>query len=120
MPRDARAYLWDVRASADTIAEFIGGTTEDDYHRNDMLRSAVERQLEIIGEALNQLTKVAPEWANAIPHCRNAIGLRNILIHGYTMIDDAIVWRTVERDLPELRRHVDALLRAHGENNEQA
>lgn len=112
MPRDARAYLWDVRASADAIAGFIDGATADDYHDNALLRSAVERQLEIIGEALNQMTKIAPEWADEIPHCRDAIGLRNILIHGYIVIDDAIVWRTVERDLPALRQHVDALLRA--------
>ncbi|MDZ7749143.1 MAG: DUF86 domain-containing protein [Halofilum sp. (in: g-proteobacteria)] len=79
---------------------FIDGATPDDYHANAMLRSAVERQLEIIGEALNQLTRVAPEWADAIPHCHDAIGLRNILIHGYAVIDDTIVWRTVERDLP--------------------
>ncbi|MEX0606548.1 MAG: HepT-like ribonuclease domain-containing protein, partial [Halofilum sp. (in: g-proteobacteria)] len=79
-------------------------------------RSAVVRELEMIGEALNQLTKLAPEWGEAIPHCREAIGLRNILIHGYTVIDEAMVSLTVDRDLPTLREQVDTLLRSQNES----
>lgn len=68
MGRDARAYLWDVRESADAIASFIGSTDREGYRNDAMLRSAVERQLEIIGEALNQLSQAAPEVAAVIPN----------------------------------------------------
>ena len=59
MDRDPRAYLWDARDSADAIAEFVTGRTLNDYLADRMLRSAVERQFEIVGEALRQLEKTA-------------------------------------------------------------
>ena len=61
MPRDARAFLWDVRQAADNIAAFIRGKTEQAYANDELLHSAVERQLEIIGEALNQLSTPASD-----------------------------------------------------------
>jgi uncharacterized protein with HEPN domain len=78
MPRDARAFLWDVRQAADNIAAFIRGKTEQAYAKDELLHSAVERQLEIIGEALNQLDKSAPKAAARIPHLRRIVGLRSI------------------------------------------
>lgn len=81
-----------------------------------MLRSAVERQLEIIGEALNRLSQAAPEVAAVIPQYRDAIGLRNILIHGYAVIDDDIVRQTVQRELPSLRQHADLALKKLGDD----
>jgi uncharacterized protein with HEPN domain len=65
MRRDPRAYLWDVREAADAIAGFVQFRSFDDYARDLMLRSAVERQLAIIGEALSQLARV---WIKAWPH----------------------------------------------------
>lgn len=53
MRRDPKAYLWDVQEAADAIATFVKGIDESDYEANSLIRSAVERQLEIIGEALN-------------------------------------------------------------------
>ena len=75
-----------------------------------MLRSGVERQLEIVGEALSQLSKVAPQIAARLDGVGKAIGLRNSLIHGYTVIDHSTIWRTVVEDLPPLREAVRALL----------
>jgi uncharacterized protein with HEPN domain len=92
MPRDPRAFLWDVRQAADNIAAFIRGRTEADYRAQAMLHSAVERQLEIIGEALNQLDKADPELAARIPHLRQIVGLRNILIHGYAVVKHELIW----------------------------
>lgn len=80
------------------------------YLADRMLRSAVERQFEIIGEALRQLQKVAPDLAREIPELNQAIALRNILIHGYTTIDDRTVWRTVHESLPALRARLAGLL----------
>lgn len=75
-----------------------------------MLRSAVERQFEIIGEALNQLSKVAPEIAGQISEYRRIVAFRNILIHGYADVDDRVVWGIVETDLPKLRTEVETLM----------
>ena len=88
MERDPRSLLWDARDSADTIGRFIQGLTLHDYLADDMLRSAVERQFEITGEALRRLEKLRPDLAARIPDVRSAIGLRNVLIHGYATIDD--------------------------------
>lgn len=79
-----------------------------------MLRSAVERKLEIIGKAVSQLSKIAPALAANIPEVPQVVGLRNILIHGYATTDNEIVWRTVQVDIPALRRRVDAMLQQLG------
>jgi uncharacterized protein with HEPN domain len=80
------------------------------YTRNALVRAAVERQFEIIGEALNQLSKVSPELARQVPNLREIIGFRNVLIHGYATVDDARVWQITETSLPCLRQAVSALL----------
>ena len=60
--------------------------------RTRFVTAAVERNLEVIGEALNQLSKRSPELAQCVPHWREIIGFRNVLIHGYATIDHARVW----------------------------
>ncbi len=110
MRRDPRAYLWDVREAADAIAGFVRGRGFSVYAADLMLRSAVERQLGIIGEALSQLARVDPALAARVPELRRVIAFRNVLIHGYDRIDDAGVWRIVEGDLPPLRARAAALL----------
>ncbi len=115
MPRDPRGFLWDVRQAADNIAAFIRAKTEQEYSADALLHSAVERQLEIIGEALNQLDRSAPETAARIPHLRQIVGLRNILIHGYAVVNHDLIWRSVCEDLPQLRANVDGLLKELGE-----
>jgi hypothetical protein len=72
MRRDPRAYLWDVREAADAIASFMQGRGFDAYAGDLMLRSAVERQLAIIGEALSQLARVDQGLAARIPELRQA------------------------------------------------
>lgn len=110
MPRDPRTYLWDARNASRRIERFVRDATFADYQADDLLRSAVERQLEIIGEALNQLSRVAPELAAKIPELPRIVAFRNILIHGYAMVDDALVWQVVDDRLPELARVMDELL----------
>jgi uncharacterized protein with HEPN domain len=70
----------------------------------------VERQFEIIGEALSQLGKISPVLLARLPGARNAFGLRNVLIHGYAPLDSGIVWRAATEDLPRLRSAIDNLL----------
>ena len=81
-----------------------------------MLRAAVERHFEIIGEALNRLGKVRPEIAARIPEIERAIALRNRLIHGYQNVSDAMLWRIIQENLPPLRGTVvDLLVELNGE-----
>jgi uncharacterized protein with HEPN domain len=75
-----------------------------------MLRAAVEREFEIIGEALAQLAKLDASIAARITDHRRIISFRNLLIHGYADVDDRLVWDIVETKLPVLTREVDALL----------
>jgi uncharacterized protein with HEPN domain len=110
MRHDPRAYLWDVREAADAIASFVRNRDFDDYANDLMLRSAVERQFAIIGEALSQLSKADPGLAVRIPELPRVVAFRNVLIHAYQEIDDAGVWRIVQADLAPLRERAAALL----------
>ncbi len=110
MQRDQRAYLWDMCNSADLIRRFVTNRTLADYRQDPMLRSAVERQLEIIGEALAQLVRRFPESATHISQHLEIISFRNLLIHGYSFINDEIVWSVIHTDLPVLRDEVSGLL----------
>jgi uncharacterized protein with HEPN domain len=104
MPREAKAYLYDMRQAATLIAEFTAGLDFERYEADAMVRAAVERQFEIIGEALGQLARLEPETASRI------IAFRNILVHGYAGVDDMLVWDMVVTRLSDLRRDVDELL----------
>jgi uncharacterized protein with HEPN domain len=110
MQRDPRAYLWDAREAAEAILEFVAGKTFEDYARNRLLRSAVERQFEIIGEVLNQLCKIELQWADRVPDVPQIIAFRNLLIHGYASFNDLTVWRTIDESLPTLYETMTSLL----------
>lgn len=77
---------------------------------NVLLRSAVERQVEIAGEALNQLSRIDANLAARVPELANIVGFRNVLVHGYAAVDDARVWDVVEDDVPTLRSVLTGLL----------
>jgi len=102
MRLEAKKHLEDVRRGAELILQFTVGKKKSEYSETPMLRSAVERQFEIIGEALVRLRGDAPEVGDRIPNHRRIIAFRNILIHGYDSVDDDVVWDVVQRDLPTL------------------
>jgi len=110
MRLEARKYLFDIRSAADLLAEFLAGKSFVDYQRDAMLRAAVERQFEIIGEAVSQLARLDEELAARITNYRRVIAFRNILIHGYSDVDDGLVWDVVETNPPLLRHEVERLL----------
>jgi uncharacterized protein with HEPN domain len=110
MPRDRRAYLWDIARAAEHIAAFTAGKTFADYANDVLLRSTVERQFEIIGEALNAALRLNPSLEQEITHARRIVASRNRLVHAYASIADAVVWSVFEADLPTLRREGAALL----------
>ena len=110
LTEDPKAYLWDAEQGAKAIQSFVSGRSYDDYLADEMLRSAVERQFEIIGEALGQLAKIAPELAARISDLPRIVAFRNILIHGYAVVDNEIVWRAAHENLPELSANLRRLL----------
>lgn len=77
-----------------------------------MLKSAVERQFEIIGEALNALSRIDPQTAAAIPDLARIVAFRNVLIHGYATVDDRLVWGVVEGKLPVLQSTCERFLQS--------
>jgi len=109
MQPEAPALLWDAGNAARLIATFISGRSFSDYKADPMLRSAVERQFEIVGEALNKMSKVDPQTAGQIPDLRRVVAFRNILAHGYAVVDDEIVWQLATQRLPELAKVVASL-----------
>jgi len=110
MRLEARKYLRDIQVAAERIERFTRGRGFEQYLADEMLRSAVERQFSIIGEALSRLDKDSPDVAAAIPDHGRIIAFRNILIHGYAAVDDRIVWGVIENHLASLRNAVDAQL----------
>jgi uncharacterized protein with HEPN domain len=75
-----------------------------------MLRSAVERPFEIIGEALNQAEINSPDLSALIPDVRRIVGMRNRIIHGYADVDDELLWQTIETHVPPLTQRLTELL----------
>jgi uncharacterized protein with HEPN domain len=110
MRPESAAFLWDVRNASARIADFVDGLDLVSYSTDELRRSAVERQLEIIGEALNNLRRLDPDTAAAIPDLHRIIGLRNILAHGYAVVDDTVVWSAASARVPELVRTIDRML----------
>ena len=112
MDRDPKKFLWDAREAADAIIEFTRGKTYTHFAADRLLRSAVERQFEIVGEALSQLAKLDPALASRIPDLPRIVAFRNILVHGYAVVNHELVWRAINENLPDLRTALDSLLRA--------
>ena len=110
MRLESKKYLFDIKQSADLLLQFSHGKTFADFTADPLLRSAIERQFEIIGEALNQLSRIDADTVAAISEHRRIIAFRNILIHGYAEIDHRLVWGILEGKLPYLHRQVEELL----------
>lgn len=107
--RSLKKYLYDVQQSIDSIYEYLGDRRDFfEYERNKQLRRAVERELEIIGEAVNHL--LALDENIAIDNARRIVDLRNFVIHGYDKVDNVIIWGVISRDLPKLKQQIDKLM----------
>ena len=106
----APKLLEDIRSAAEFVRTATQGVSLDEFKRNQLLRQAVERNFEIIGEAVRRLEKADPATAARIADYRRIIAFRNVLIHGYDIIDPAIVWSAIADDLVPLLRDVESLL----------
>ena len=114
MQRDPRAFLWDVREAAMAIGSFTKGLDAAAYGNNAMAQAAVERKFEIIGEALNQLSRLETAMAARIPDLPQIVAFRNQLIHGYATVNVSTVWNITQTSLPALLQAVQTLLDEQG------
>ena len=103
--------LDDIRDAAAFIRQLTQDKTLEAYRADRTLRQAVERNFEIMGEAVSRLARTDPEIAARIGDHPQIIAFRNLLIHGYDLIDDAQVWRVIAQDLPRLEQQLIELLR---------
>ena len=94
--------LLDAQKAAETASGFCQGKALEQYRKDELLRSGVERQLEILGEALNRAMVEEPGLEKKIPEARRIVGIRNRIIHGYDTVDDEILWNVVSSKLQPL------------------
>lgn len=110
MPHDAKKLLQDMNQAGASIQQFTRNLDFAAYAKDDVIRAAVERKFTVIGEAVNQLLLTDAAVAAQITNYRRIIGFRNALIHGYSSVNDQIVWEAVQNHLPLLLQEVTDLL----------
>jgi uncharacterized protein with HEPN domain len=103
-------YLFDIAEACRLLDQFTSGKSLADYESDTLLRSAVERQFEIIGEALRLAIREEAALAGLISNSSRIIAFRNRLIHGYAGVLSDVVWGILETNLPTLRSEVAKLL----------
>lgn len=91
-------WLDDIRVHADLIHRSARSRTLADYGTDALFRHGIERCFEIIGEALSRLSKTDVLTASRISECQAIIGFRNILAHGYDIVDHEKVWQVIQDD----------------------
>ena len=110
MEREARKYLLDARTAAGVILDVLKGQMYQDYLGSIVLRSAVERQFQILGEAIYQVQKQFPSILPAIPGHREIIRFRHMLVHHYDKIENEVVWGIAKVHLDPFIKTIDSLL----------
>jgi uncharacterized protein with HEPN domain len=104
-----KTCLPDIQQSINEFFKFLGEKRDFKAYQNDLkTKKAVERNLEIIGEAVNRILKVDKDFP--IENAKQIIGIRNRIIHSYDNISDEVLWTFVCRELPKLKLQVDLLI----------
>lgn len=105
-------WLYDIKLSIEEIDSFFQNTEKDffKYRDNIMLKRAVERNLEIIGEAVNRIVTRDSLYIEKISNAKSIIGLRNQVIHAYDNISDENIWSILIYHLPKLKSEIELLI----------
>lgn len=105
-------WLFDIQNAILEVESFFENRKMDffEYQNNVLLKRAVERELEIIGEAVNRIVKAEPSIEVKIADSRKIVGLRNQVIHAYDSISDEMIWAVVVHHLPKLKAEVEDLI----------
>ena len=109
MSDEIKKYLLDILISINSIDDYLGQPKSFTlYQSNKLIRRAVEREIEIIGEAMNRILKASPEIP--ISYSRVIVDLRNKVIHAYDNLNQPMIWKIIIKDLPVLKQEVSQLL----------
>ena len=110
MNDEIKKNLVDILQAAEEIETFIQGMDFNKYQNSPVTQRAVERDFEIIGEALTRIKRIDDSVLSSISEYQRIIGFRNILIHGYDIIDETIVWNAAQNHLPILCKEIQDML----------
>jgi uncharacterized protein with HEPN domain len=110
MPDRTKKLLFDILIACTEIVSFTENKTRESYLADVLIRRAVERDFEIIGEAMGQLRALDGELFNQITDGPRIVGMRNRLIHAYAQVNDDVVWDVVQQNIPKLLAEVQILL----------
>ena len=109
MDRQLKKYLQDIIDSINAIDTYLQGKRDYFFYlQNKMIRRSVERELEIIGEAMNRLLKIHPDIS--ITSATKIVDQRNLIIHAYDSVNDGMIWGVIINHLPKLKEEVTNLL----------
>jgi uncharacterized protein with HEPN domain len=108
--RNPKKYLYDIVNCSEFVLQLTKEKTVDDYKNDRVFRSALERELQVIGEAMLQLDHISPETVEKTSEHRNIIGFRHVLVHGYDSLDPDTVWNVVEIKIEILLNQAKELL----------
>lgn len=109
MKREIKKHLFDIKISIESIDEYLGEERDFfEYQRKKLLRRGIEREIEIIGEAMSRILKLDPNIQ--IKNARKIVDTRNWVIHGYDKVDDVLIWGIISKNLPELKIEINNLL----------
>ena len=110
MRLETQKLLEDIRQAAEAIQRYTHQKTLNQYFQDDQLQASVERKFEIIGEALNRLHRLDPHIVEGIEDYDKIIAFRDTLIHGYSAVDNRVVWDIASNHLPKLAKTIQNLL----------
>ena len=109
MKPEIKKHLFDIMTSIESIEEYLGNNkTFIEFQNNKLLRRGIEREIEIIGEAMNRILRVNPDCK--IKNARTIVDTRNWVIHNYDRVDDVILWGIVINHLPKLKSEIIELM----------
>jgi len=109
MKREIKKCLFDINTSIDSIFEYLGEKRNFfEYQQNKLLRRGIEREIEIIGEAVNRILKIEPDFN--LENARQIVDTRNWVIHGYDKVDDVVIWGIISKHLPKLKHEIEDYL----------
>jgi len=106
MPHDPFVCIEDAVTACELIIEFTETMDGAEFYIDLKTKAAVERQFEILGEALNRIKKIDLDILTNVDNWREIIGFRNVIAHGYDVVEDEIVWDSVQRDIPTLLKQL--------------
>ena len=109
MKREVKKHLYDIQIAIDSINSYLEDKKDFyEFQNNKLLRRGIEREIEIIGEAMNRILKIDPSIE--IKNARQIVDTRNWVIHAYDRVDDVVIWGIVSNHLPALKDEIKVLL----------